>query len=472
MNTANTANSAARPAPPQAHEAEPANLRYAPALPANIEDTGLGFAFLVDLLLKIMFLGGQLRLKDLSARSKLPAAVIDPLLVFLRGERLCQVPQRGAADVDIAYALTELGRLRAEDALKKSQYVGPAPVTHASYLAQVAAQSVHGMGITREMLLQTFDGIVIEAATLDVFGAALNSGRAIFVFGPSGSGKTFITEKLAGALQGHVYVPHAILVDGEVIQILDPLVHQPVDNAPRKIVSLDRMECHDGRWVLCHRPVVLTGSELTLRMLDMDFDPTTRLYNAPPQVKANNGLCIVDDLGRQLVAPRELMNRWIVALDRRMDYMALHTGHKFPMPFDVIVIFSTNLNPAELADEAFMRRLSYKIHLGALDEAQYGAVVRQACERHGVVFSAAGLEYLIRECHQREQRPLLACVPWDIVGQIRDRAVYEGGEPDLSPARLRWAWDNYFPRPPLTAANRGDVGQQNGPGQSGKEITG
>lgn len=467
----NTANISALSAQQPEHEAGPANLRYSPAVPGNIEDTGLSFMFLAELLLKIMFRGGQLKLKDLSVRSKLPAAVIDPLLAFLRTERLCEVPQRGEAEVDIAYALTELGQLRAEDALKKSQYAGPAPVTHASYLAQVAAQSVHGMGITREMLMQTFDGIVIEAATLHVFGAALNSGRAIFVYGPSGSGKTFITEKLAGALRGHVYVPHALLVDGEVIQILDPLVHQPVENATRKIVSLDRMESHDSRWVLCHRPVVITGSELTLRMLDLDFDQTTRLYNAPPHVKANNGLCIIDDLGRQLVPPRELMNRWIVALDRRMDYLALHTGNKFPMPFDVIVIFSTNLDPNDLADDAFMRRLSYKIHIGALNEAQYSAVVRQACEHHGVVVTDAGLEYLIHECHQREQRPLLACIPWDIVGQIHDRAVYHSDAPELTPTTLRWAWENYFPRQQRTVANRANQGQQDVPGQSGTEIT-
>ncbi len=424
---------------------ETSHLGYTPVAPRSIEDTGISFLFLIDLLLKIMFFGGQLKLKDLSARSKLPPAVIDPLLAFMRTEHLCEVPRRGEADVDIAYALTELGRLRAEDALKKSQYVGPAPVSHASYVAQVEAQSVHRMGITREVLAQAFDGVVVNASTLHIFGAALNSGRAIFVHGPSGGGKTFIAEKLVGVLRGHVYVPHAILVDSEVIQILDPLVHKPVENALTKVVTLDRMEAHDTRWVLCHRPVVLTGGELTLAMLDLDFDRTTRFYNAPPQVKANNGLFIVDDLGRQLVPPRDLMNRWIVPLDRRMDYLALHTGNKFPVPFDVIVIFSSNLRPADLADDAFMRRLGYKIHVGPLDQAQYGEVVRQACKRYGVLFSDASLQFLIHECHEREGRPLLACIPWDIIGQVRDLALYEGAEPAMTAKTLRWAWANYFP---------------------------
>lgn len=436
------------------HGVETLDLGNTPAAPRSIEDTGLNFLFLVDLLLKIMFFGGQLKLKDLSRRCKLPASVIDSLLGFMRAEHLCEVPRRGEADVDIAYALTELGRLRAEDALKKSQYVGPAPVSHASYVAQVEAQSVHRMGITREVLAQAFEGVVVHASTLHIFGAALNSGRAIFVHGPSGGGKTFIAEKLVGVLRGHVYVPHAILVDSEVIQILDPLVHRPVENAPTKVVTLDRMEAHDTRWVLCHRPVVLTGGELTLGMLDLDFDRTTRFYNAPPQVKANNGLFVVDDLGRQLVPARDLMNRWIVPLDRRIDYLALHTGTKFPLPFDVIVIFSSNLRPGDLADDAFMRRLGYKIYVGPLDQAQYGEVVRQACKHYGVFFSDASLEFLIHECHEREARPLLACIPWDIIGQVRDRAVYEGAEPAMTPETLRWAWANYF-----SPAHEGEKGE-------------
>lgn len=436
------------------HGMEAPHPGSAPAAPRSIEDTGLNVLFLVDLLLKIMFFAGQLKLKDLSRRCKLPASVIDPLLGFMRAERLCEVPRRGEVDVDIAYALTELGRLRAEDALKKSQYVGPAPVSHASYVAQVEAQSVHRIGITREVLAQAFEGVVVHASMLHIFGAALNSGRAIFVHGPSGGGKTFIAEKLVGVLRGHVYVPHAILVDSEVIQILDPLVHRPVENASTKVVTLDRMEAHDTRWVLCHRPVVLTGGELTLGMLDLDFDRATRFYNAPPQVKANNGLFIVDDLGRQLVPPRDLMNRWIVPLDRRIDYLALHTGTKFPLPFDVIVIFSSNLRPGDLADDAFMRRLGYKIRVGPLDQAQYGEVVRQACKQYGVVFSDASLEFLIQECHQREARPLLACIPWDIIGQLRDRALYEGAEPAMTPETLRWAWTNYF-----SQADEGEKGE-------------
>lgn len=417
---------------------------YRPAAPRTVEETGLNFLFLVDLLLKIMFFGGQFKLRELSDRSRLPASVIDPILSFMRTEHLCEVPRRGEADIDIAYTLTELGRLRAGDALKMNQYSGPAPVSHTQYVKQIEAQSVHRMGITREMLLQAFEGVVVNAATLPIFGAALNSGRAIFIYGQSGSGKTFLAEKLVGVLRGHVYVPHAILVDSEIIQLFDPLVHRPVETAPHKTVSLDRMEAHDARWTLCHRPVVQTGGELTLRMLDLEFDAATRFYTAPPQVKANNGLFIIDDLGRQLVPARELMNRWIVPLDRRLDYLSLHTGNKFPLPFDVIVIFSSNLRPTDLADDAFMRRLGYKIRIGPLDESQYGAVVGQACEYYDVAFSDSALDYLIEKCHKHSGRPLLACIPWDIIGQIRDRALYQNDEAIMTPESISWAWGNYF----------------------------
>lgn len=423
---------------------ETRHLQYTPAAPRNIEETGLNFLFLVELLLKILFAGGQLRLNALCGRCKLPAAVVEPVLAFMRSERLCEVPRRGESDIDIAYTLTELGRQRAEDALKKSQYVGAAPVSHARYLEQVEAQSVHRMGLGRAVLTEIFERVAINPAVVDILGAGLNSGRAIFLYGPSGSGKTFIAERLVRALRGYVYVPHALLVDGEVIQVFDPMVHKPVDNAATKVVTLDRMEIHDTRWTLCHRPVVLTGGELTLRMLDLDFDYTTRFYNAPPQMKANNGLFIIDDLGRQLVQPRELMNRWIVPLDRRVDYLALHTGSKFRVPFDVIVLFSSNLRPADLGDDAFMRRLGYKVHLGPLDEARYREVACQACAHYEVPFCESAFAYLIRECHQREGRPLLAVVPWDIIGQLRDRAAYDGGEARMTPESLRWAWANYF----------------------------
>jgi len=414
-----------------------------PLQPRTVGETGLNFLFLIELLTKTLFLRGQLHLVDLVDHTKLSIGVLEPLLSFMRTERLCEVTRSGEAETATAYTLTELGRLRAQDFLQKSQYAGPAPVSLQAYVEQVRKQSVMDMQVTREDLQKAFSGIIVKEHILKQFGAAMNSGRAIFVYGPAGTGKTFISEKLVGLLSGNVTIPYAIVVDSEVIQVFDPLIHDEVIVEEAQS-SLDRRRTIDARWVLCRRPVVKTGGELTLDMLDLDFDQAAKFYQAPPQVKANNGLLLIDDLGRQLVPALDLMNRWIVPLDRHLDYLALHTGKKFMIPFDVIVVFSTNMPPKQLADEAFLRRLGYKIHIGELEEEDYRAISRQVCDELHIPFSEKGLEYLLHEHHYKEGKPLLACIPRDILGQVRDIARYEGVQPELSEELLDWAWNNYF----------------------------
>lgn len=414
-------------------------------MPQSIEGTGLNLSFLVELISKILFLSGQIRLVDLSDRSKLPVVVLDQILSFMRAERLCEIPRRSEAETTVIYTLTDLGRQRAHEFMQRSQYAGPAPVSLQAYSEQIGRQSVSDMKVTLADVEQAFCGLTIREQILNQFGAAMNSGRAIFVYGPSGSGKTFIAERLAGLLSGNVAIPYAIEVDNEVIQLFDPLVHKPI-KMERPGSDLDQGKGHDARWVMCHRPVVMTGGELTLSMLDLEFDRRTCFYQAPPQVKANNGLFIIDDLGRQLVSAQNLMNRWIVPLDRRIDYLTLHTGTKFMIPFEVIVVFSSNIPPSELADEAFMRRLGYKIFVGSLDEAEYRAIFRQVCDETGIPFTEEGLDYLLHEHHYKEGKPLRACVPRDILGQIRDSARYFEVAPKLSERLLDWAWENYYTR--------------------------
>ncbi len=415
-----------------------------PRAPQRVEDSGLDFFFLLELVVKHLAVGGQLRLPELSARTKLPFGVLESILGFMRSERLCEVVRRGETEGAMAYSLTDLGRARGRDFLERSQYAGPAPVSLDAYVKQIRSQSVVDMGVTRETLRNAFSGVVVSEHLLDQFGAAMNSGRAIFVYGPAGSGKTYISERLAGLLTGDVAVPYAMVVDNEVIQIFDPVVHEPVEPAaaPGKLLDLGQRD--DARWQLCRRPVVLTGAELTLQMVDLEFDDKARFYQAPPQVKANNGLFIVDDLGRQLVKPQDLMNRWIVPLDRRVDYLALHTGKKFQVPFDVIVVFSSNMPPSKLADDAFLRRLGYKIYVGPLPEAEYQGIFRQVCDDLKVPFTDAGYRYLLQAHHERTKTPLLACLPRDIVRQVRDIARFDGAEAELSPRLLDWAWNNYF----------------------------
>lgn len=423
---------------------EPASaLPHAPRTP---EETGLDIPFLVELLVKTIFVNGQMRLAELVSHVCVLPGVLEPLLTFMRAEKLCEVVRRGETEGSATYTLTELGRARAEDFRRRNQYAGPAPVSLKAYVEQIQSQSVAGMGVTREYLKRAFAGVIVEETLLDQFGAAMNSGRAIFVYGPAGSGKTYIAERLVRLLSGAVAVPHAILVGGEVIQVFDPLVHEPLAHvAENEAYALDRGTVGDTRWVLCRRPVVMTGAELTLSMVDLEFDAQTRFYHAPPQVKANNGLFILDDLGRQLVSAQDLMNRWIVPLDRRIDFLALHTGQKFMLPFDVIVVFSSNIKPAELADEAFLRRLGYKIFVGPLSEADYRAIFQQVCEELRIPYSEEGLRFICG-LHDSESRPLLACLPRDILGQVRDYARFHGVRAEMVPELLDWAWNNYFAR--------------------------
>lgn len=416
-----------------------------PAAPRTPEETGLGFSFLVELAAKILFVRGQQRLAELVAAIRLRPGVLMPILEFLRTQNLCEATRHGDSDGAASYKLTDLGRTRATEFMRRCQYAGVAPVGLTDYVKQVETQSVSGMNVTHDRLQQLFSDVVVNGPLLEKFGVAMNSDRAIFVYGPPGSGKTFIAERLVRLLSGAVAVPHALEVNGEVIQIFDPLVHEPVAAAGADAAEIDCGESGDFRWVLCRRPVVMSGAELTLSMVDLEFDRSTRYYHAPQQLKANNGLFILDDLGRQLVSPQELMDRWIVPLDRRIDYLSLHTGQKFMVPFDVIVVFSSNMRPADLADEAFLRRLGHKIFVGSLDEGDYRAILRRECERQGLPYAEAGFDYL-RQRHEAESRPMLACQPRDLLGQVCDYARYHGTSPCLSPESLGRAWDSYFAR--------------------------
>ena len=424
-------------------DAVPASLRA----PRTVEETGLPFLFLVELLVKVLFQRGQLHLPELASYVKLSLVVIDPVISFMRQEKMCEVTRRGASgtDADIHYQLTDSGRQRALECLARNAYAGPCPVPLAAYNAQVAAQSVASMHVTRADVQANFDGIAVNPKVLDQLGSAMNSGRAIFIHGAAGSGKTYLAERLSGLLQGSIAVPYAIMVDGEVVPFYDPVLHLPAGEAQQVHAGIEKTVQLDARWVRgVRRPAVLTGGELTLDMLDLRFDSVTRLYRAPPHLKANNGIFIIDDLGRQRCSPLELMNRWIVPMDRAIDFLSLHNGYTFQVPFDVVVVFSSNFLPERLSDAAFLRRLGYKIEVPALSESEYEQVFAQTCTRYGVQFDAQAFRYLLHQLHYRCNVALLACYPRDLIRQVRDLARYEGTAMVLSDAVLEWAWNNYF----------------------------
>jgi predicted ATPase with chaperone activity len=425
----------------------PADLRA----PRTVEETGLPFLFLTELLAKVLFQRGQMRLPELAAHLKLSVGVIDPLVAFLRTEKLCEVARVGGSgtDADLSYVLTDAGRARAAAAVGRNAYAGPAPVTLAAYTAQVAVQSVAEVQVTRAAMAATFDGVVVNQRVLAQLGAAMNSGRALFLHGLAGSGKTYLAERLRDLLRGTIAVPYALMVDGEVIPFYDSVQHVVEGEcAARTGSGLDRGAAPDARWVRCvRRPAALAGGELTLDMLDLRFDPHTRLYQAPPHLKSNGGIFIIDDLGRQRCTPEALMNRWIVPMDRNVDYLTLHTGHTFQVPFDVIVVFSSNFVPQRLSDGAFLRRLGYKIEVPPASTAEYAQLFRQACAHIGLTVDQGRLaqmfDYLL-ELHRRHGVALLACYPRDLVRQLRDLARFEERAPALDRHTLDWAWENYF----------------------------
>jgi len=415
-----------------------------PAAPRHAEETGLPLLLLTELLLKVMHQHGLQTLHDLAAHLKLGPALVEELCATLRKDTLVEVRRRGELDGDVTYEMTQAGRARAGEALARNLYSGPAPVPIAAYAQRVREQSVARMGVTRAELHSALADVVIRPEVGDQLGAAMNSHRAILLYGPSGSGKTFLCQQMARLLSGQVAVPHAVEVAGEIVRIFDPLVHRPAEVASGPRLSLDNRHRADDRWVLCERPVVVTGGELTLEMLDLVFDPRAGYYQAPPHFKANNGLFLVDDLGRQIVTPRQLLNRWILPMEQRQDYLMLRNGSKFRIPFDTLLFFSTNLHPADVADEAFLRRIGYKIFVGEVGLDDYRRIMREVCTQCGVPYSDAAFERLVGHHHVRDERPLFACYPRDLISQVADYASFTGREPELSDEMLDWAWSNYF----------------------------
>lgn len=419
-----------------------------PLAPRTPEETGLSLLLISELALKVMQQHGLTHLQELSSHLKLSAALLEGLYLQLRKELLIDIRRRGELDGDVSYELTQAGRARATEALARNLYSGPAPVPLGAYSARVQAQSVAGMGVTQNDLEAALADIVIRPEVRDQLGAAMNSQRAIMLYGPPGAGKTFLCEQMARLLSGQVAVPYAVEVAGEIIRVFDPLVHRPARSSGGPRLSIDNRHRSDSRWVLCERPMVMTGGELTLDMLDLVFDPRAGYYQAPPHFKANNGLFLVDDLGRQLVTPRQLLNRWILPMEQRRDFLMLRNGAKFQIPFDTLLFFSTNLKPADVADEAFLRRIGYKIFVGEVTPEQYRQILREVCEEYGLPYDDAAFELLLGY-HRRHGRQLLACYPRDLVRQLADYASYHGRAAALSADMLNWAWHNYFATEPV-----------------------
>ena len=403
-------------------------------VPHQVQRTGVRKGLLEDLALKILYLHGEMSLLELSDRTCLSLGVIEEIFQFFRKEQLCEVKRMSAGShVIIASAQ---GKQRAVDLLAMNQYIGPAPVSLADYCMRVGMQSVHQIPFTSTDVRRAFYQLVLDEEMLTRLGTALVSGTSMFLHGPSGTGKTSIASTIPAVYDDHVWIPHAIVVDNQIVSVFDPGVHH--QNSTATAADSDR------RWVLCRRPCVLAGGELSAEMLDLQFNPLSRFYTAPLQMKANNGVLILDDFGRQRMRPDELLNRWMTPLDRRVDFLTLPGGRKFEIPFDLFVVFSTNLDPNQLADEAFLRRIPNKIAVGYATPEQFLEIFRRECQVRLIACDDEVPEYLVQCITKEMKQSLCQCHPRDLLNQIFWAARYAGVEPHLTRQTVEQACRAHF----------------------------
>jgi len=411
------------PAPPAAESR--------PVIPDSIGDLDIPRALAGDLILRYLWLHGSGTLAALNKDLKLSFAVLETLFHQFRQQQLLDV--KGMLGNDYSFTLTSAGRSQATARSEVCQYVGPAPVSIQQYHRVVQSQRPH-VRLNRDSLRQAFQDLVLPDTFLDQLGPALIGQQSLFLYGGTGNGKTSIAERILRIYQDHVLVPYAVEVSGHIITVFDPVVHRAV------LCDDERL---DPRWVLCQRPCITVGGELSASMLELRLDEATRVFISPCQMKANNGIFIIDDFGRQMLSPRELLNRWIVPLDRRVDYLTLASGMKFQVPFELMVVFSTNLNPNSLADEAFLRRIQTKVQVQEVADDIFDEIVRRVLAAHQTLAEPETIEYLRERCYISGGL-LRACYPIDIYRLVRSISEYEGRPVRLTHANIDRAVTLYF----------------------------
>jgi len=403
--------------------------------PQSVAELDVRQAVLEDLALKILYLAGTLSITELADKTRLSFEVAKELAYQLRAELFCQVSGMNANIPQIA--ITSQGRTRAMELLSQNHYTGPAPVSLESYVEQTRSQSIRKVEVHEDDVQRAFAHLVISSDKLRQFGTALNSSSSVFLYGPPGTGKTTIAETLSRVIaEDNVWIPYALEVDGQIITVYDPAIHKPATES--------NLTNRDGRWVLCQRPAVLVGGELTAEMLDLQLNPVTKFYVAPAQMKANNGVLIIDDFGRQRIRPEDLLNRWVVPLDRRIDFLAMAGGKKIEVPFEMLVVFASNMDPAKLVDACFLRRIQTKIKIDTVTDEQFIEIFRRVAEENKVFYDADVPKYLINLIRGTLNQELLQCYPRDIVNQVLWAARYEGKKPHMNHATISRAVEAYF----------------------------
>jgi hypothetical protein len=413
-----------------------ANVRcsFLPKVPQTFADLGIPESLVLDLMLRRMVIEGFSSMTGLSRSIRVSLPIVDLVFKHMRQQQLVEI--KGMSGNDYQFVLSAAGKQLASERFQVSQYAGACPVSLNEYHAATKSQSAR-ISVDRRLLRQAFSDLVVSDKMLDQMGPAIISQTSIFVYGPTGNGKTSLAERMLRVYQDAVMIPYAVEVDNQIISVYDPVVHHPVDHEDADV---------DPRWILCKRPCIVVGGELIPSMLELRLDESSGIYAAPLQMKANNGILLIDDFGRQLMSPRDLLNRWIVPLDRRVDYLTLRYGIKFQIPFELMVVFSTNLEPSDLADEAFLRRIHNKIYVEAVDAGAFDQIFSRVVASRNIPAESDSAEYLRKLCLRDGRAELRACYPADICNILLAIGRYEGRPPQMTKPELERAAALYFAR--------------------------
>jgi len=406
-----------------------------PPLPEEIGDTGIAEQFLCDLALKHVAMLPEPTTMAVSERINLPRTLTEDLLQQLYREKLIEVKKQSAIG-STRYAMLDHGWDRLARLLSISGFVGPAPVSLRDYSHMMKLQSIPSNTADMDTVREAFHDLVLPESLLQTLGCVINSRRSLFLTGLPGTGKTAVAERINGALAGGIWIPYAVEIDGQIIRVFDGHCHEPM---PKEDTPID----YDHRWVFIRRPLVIVGGELTLENADLTWSEAAKFYEAPFQMKSNGGTLVIDDFGRQRVAPQDLLNRWIVPLERRVDYLALHTGKKIEVPFEQLVVFSTNLDEKDLADQAFLRRMGYRARVEPPTAGAYTAIFKQQADRRGIAIDQPVMDHILMK-YRVEHRQMKGCEPRDILDRATDICRFEGKNTQLTPHVVDIAWRNYF----------------------------
>jgi predicted ATPase with chaperone activity len=442
-------------APVRRREASAQYLEYdAPFRPQpnSVDETGLSFGALLDLCCKTIYYAGRPTAREIGESMALAFGIVEVLLAFLKREKLIEVVGSiGVGEQQYQYALTDKGNERAVEALERNQYLGPTPVPYTDYQELIPEQSVRNMRVDPQIVDEALGDLVLTSITRNLVGPAVNSGRSMLLYGDPGNGKSSIAKGIGRMLKGNVLIPYAVDVNGQIVRIFDPRVHTPIpqpvveeDGRRNSFVPVRPERRRDPRYVVCKRPLIMTGGELTLADLELKYSPQAKFYIAPVQMKANCGILVIDDFGRQLMSPKELLNRWIVPMEARVDYLSLLSGETMEVPFELLLVFSTNIPPGQLGDEAFFRRIRHKIEVGDPDEEAFLKIMSMVCRLNDVPYEEQAGRYVIERYYRPKNRHLRGVHPRDIIDLLMDIASFRGIDPVCTRELMDLACESYF----------------------------